>query len=60
MLLVFIYKTSLILHCIKGFTYRFSQDNHLEIDREVLTAYCRSSSGNYSVDFRTICTSGIV
>ena len=34
----------------KGFAYRFSHDSHLDIDREGLTAYCRSSSGD-SVDF---------
>ena len=53
MLLVFIYRTSFTLK--KGFAYCFSHDSHLDIDREGLTAYFRSSSGD-SVDFGTICT----
>ena len=53
MLLVFIYRTLFTVK--KGFAYRFSHDSHLDIDREGLTAYCRSSSGD-SVDFGTICT----
>ena len=43
------------LQCVKGFAYRFSRNSHLDIDREGLTTYCRSSSGD-SVDFRTTCT----
>ena len=43
------------LQCIKGFAYRFSHNSYLDIDREGLTVYCSSSSGD-SVDFGTICT----
>ena len=50
---LFLY-TGCHLQCIKGFAYRFSHESHLDIDREGLTAYCRSSSGD-SVDFGTIC-----
>ena len=53
MLLVFLYRTSFAVK--KSFAYRFSHDSHLDIDREGLTVYCRSSSGD-SVDFGTICT----
>ena len=43
--------------CIKGFVNRLSHDCHIDIDRNVSTACCRSSSGN-TVDLlrRTICT----
>ena len=41
------------LQCIKGFACRFYHNSHLDIEREGLTAYCRSSSGD-SVDFGTI------
>ena len=47
--------TGLHLQCVKGFAYRFSGNSHLDIDREGLTVYCTSSSGD-SVDFGTICT----
>ena len=35
--------------CIKAFVYHLCHDNHLIIDRDVSTAYCRSLSGD-SVD----------
>ena len=35
--------------CIKGFVNRLSHDCHIDIDRRVLTAYCKSSLGD-SVD----------
>lgn len=35
--------------CIKAFVYHLCHDNHLVIDRDVSTAYCRSLSGD-SVD----------
>jgi len=42
---------------MKGFVYCLFQDCCLDIDHNVSSAYCRSSSGD-SVDFlsRTICT----
>ena len=46
----------------KGFSfYRLSNDCHFDIDRDVSTAHCRSSSGD-SVDLlsRTICTTVVV
>ena len=41
--------------CIKGFVNRLSHDCHIDIDHDVSTVYCRSSSG-HSVDLlsRTI------
>ena len=50
------YQSSWIM-CIKSLVYRLSHDCHYDIDRDVLTAHCRSSSGD-SVDLlsRTICT----
>ena len=36
--------------CIRRFVYRLSHDCHIDIDRDVSTAYCRPSSGD-SVDF---------
>ena len=46
---------------LKGFVYHLSHDSHLNIGRDVLTVYCRSSSGD-SVDFlrRTISTTVVV
>ena len=38
--------------CIKGFVYRLSDDDDLDIDRDVSTASCRTSSGD-SVDLRS-------
>ena len=35
---------------LKGFVYHLSHDSHLNIGRDVLTVYSRSSSGD-SVDF---------
>ena len=32
--------------CIKGFVYRLSDDGDLDIDRNVSTASCRTSSGD--------------
>ena len=42
---------------IQGLVYHLSHNCHFDIDRDVLTAHCRSSSGD-SVDLlsRTICT----
>ena len=42
---------------MKGFVYRLSQDCYLDIDHNVLSAKCRSPSGD-SVHFLswTICT----
>ena len=46
---------------IEGFVYRLSHDCHLDIDRDVSTAYCRSSSGNSVVLLSTtICTNMVV
>ena len=46
---------------IEGFAYRLSHDCHLDIDRDVSTAYCRSSSGNSVVLLSTtICTNMVV
>ena len=44
--------------CIKGFVNRLSHNFHIDIDRDVSTAYRMSSSGD-SVDqlSKTICTS---
>ena len=46
---------------IKGLVNRLSHDFHFDIDCNVLTAFCRSSSGN-SVDLlsRTICITVVV
>ena len=43
--------------CMKGLIYRLSQDRYLDIDHNVSSTNCRSSSGD-SVNFlsRTICT----
>ena len=51
------YCLSWIIMCMKRFVYRLSQDCYLDIDHNVLSAYCRSSSGD-SVGFlsSTICT----
>ena len=45
------------IYILKGLVYRLSHDCHLDIDRDVSTAHCRSSSGDI-VDLlsRTICT----
>jgi len=45
----------------KGFVNRLSHDCHIDSDRDVSTAFCRSSSGD-SVDSlsRTICTTMVV
>ena len=32
--------------CIKGLVYRLSHDCNFDIDRDVSTAHCRSSSGD--------------
>ena len=40
--------------CIKGFVYCLSYDCQIDIDRDVLTTYCRSSSGG-SVNSLSIC-----
>ena len=47
--------------CIKGFVNRLSHDSDLDIERDVSTAYCRSSSGD-RVDLlsRTICSTLVV
>ena len=46
---------------IEGFVYRLSHDCHLDIDRDVSTAHCRSSSGNSAVLLSTtICTNMVV
>ena len=47
--------------CIKGLVLSFVSRFHFDIDRDVSTAHCRSSSGN-SVDLlsRTICTTVVV
>ena len=46
---------------IEGFVYRLSHDCHLDIDRDVSTAHCRSSSGNSVVLLSTtICTNMVV
>ena len=46
---------------IKGFVYCLSHDCPLDIDRDVSTAYCRSSSGNSVVLLSTtICTNMVV
>ena len=47
--------------CIKGFVNRLSHDSDLDIERDVSTAYCRSSSGD-RVDLlsRTICSTVVV
>ena len=47
--------------CIKGLVYRFSHDCNFDIDRDVSTAHCRSSSGD-GVDLlsRTIFTTVVV
>ena len=41
---------------LKGLVYHLSQDSHFDIDHDVLTAHCRSSSGD-SVNLlsQTIC-----
>ena len=46
---------------MKGLVYRLSHDCHFDIDPDVLTARCGSSSG-VSVDLlsRTICTAVVV
>ena len=46
---------------IKGLANLLSHDCHFDIDRDVSTAHCRSSSGN-NVDLliRTICTTVVV
>ena len=36
--------------CIKDFVYHLSHDCHLDIDRDVSTAYCKSASSGNSVD----------
>ena len=46
---------------IEGFVYRLSHDCHLDIDHDVSTAHCRSSSGNSVVLLSTtICTNMVV
>ena len=46
---------------IEGFFYCLSHDCHLDIDRDVSTAYFRSSSGNSVVLLSTtICTNMVV
>ena len=49
------------IKCIKGFVYRLSYDCHIDIDRDVSAAYCRSSLGD-RVDSlsRTIYTTVVV
>ena len=49
------------IYILKGLVYRLSHDCHLDIDRDVSTAHCRSSSGDI-VDLlsRTICTTLVV
>ena len=51
------YCLSWITMCMKGLIYRLSQDRYLDIDHNVSSTNCRSSSGD-SVNFlsRTICT----
>ena len=51
------YLTGLQVFKIRGLVYSFSHDCLFDIDRDVSTAHCRSSSGD-SVDLlsRTICT----
>ena len=46
---------------IEGFVYCLSHDCHLDIDHDLSTAYCRSSSGNSVVLLSTIiCTNMVV
>ena len=46
---------------IEGFVYRLSHDCHLDVDHDVSTAHCRSSSGNSVVLLSTtICTNMVV
>ena len=47
--------------CIKGLVYHLSHDCHFDIDHDVSTAHCRSSSGD-SVGLlsQTICTTVVV
>ena len=47
--------------CIKGLVYHLSHDCHFDIDYDVSTAHCRSSSGD-SVGLlsQTICTTVVV
>ena len=45
--------------CIKGFVYCLSYDCQIDIDRDVLTTYCRSSSGG-SVNSQSICATLLV
>ena len=51
------YCLSWIIMCVKGLIYCLSQDRYLDIDHNVSSTNCRSSSGD-SVNFlsRTICT----
>ena len=46
----------------KDFVSRLSHGCHIDIDRDVSTAYCKSSSGDSAVDSlsRTICTTVVV
>ena len=45
----------------EGFVYRLSHDCHLDIDRDISTASCKSSSGNSVVLLSTtICTDMVV
>ena len=46
---------------IKGLANLFSHDCHFNIDRDISTAHCRSSSGdNVDLLCRTICTTVVV
>ena len=45
--------------CIKGFVYCLSHDCHIDIDHDVSTMYCRSSSGG-SVNLLSICATMLV
>ena len=51
----------LLKNFLKGLVYLLSHDCHIDIDRDISTAYCRSSS-RVSVDLlsRTICTTMVV
>ena len=47
--------------CIMGFVNRLSNDYHMDIDRDVLTAYSRSSSCiRVNLPSKTICTTMVV